>query len=171
MPEYRELFATFLMLYFFLDLLRLSGLLDVLAFWADATDANSLSTDACEEAQEGYVHRINSTCFYARGRHGHQTPLWPPMWKSDALASPVDIESATSKVRSLTWKGVIQTPRAVALDLGPLHLMVCPSSHTGCMLVLIKSQLSPLTHTSVQLYTREAWERSILPVKKDPKVC
>lgn len=133
MPELRECLASGLILLWFLQRgQRDNWDLKVLKLWADLTDEES-----AKHQSDGNVVCLTPSSKFKRGNQGHQYPLYPPQLK--ALSS-----SPILPVEGLELKNVTPTPRAVILDLGLLSLRV-----------------AYLTHTSVQIYSRKAWDEVI----------
>ncbi|EPQ61203.1 hypothetical protein GLOTRDRAFT_90440 [Gloeophyllum trabeum ATCC 11539] len=145
MPEYREVKA---MDKFIEEVLNTRAFwkcdLTVQNIWADATDKEQLKSSNVR-VQAGHAYKLDTSCKCMRGQKDNQTPLFPPMWKGRGAAPISSLRLGPDSVSS--------TGHTVTLDFGPLVL-----------------SMAPLTHTSVQCYSRSTWETAVLQIpKKDRK--
>ncbi|KAJ6607640.1 hypothetical protein B0H10DRAFT_1956080 [Mycena sp. CBHHK59/15] len=114
----------------------------------DATEKEAEAVDASDRARQGLPYELDATSTVVRGSLNQQTPVYPPFLKPPSEPYPPTPYPATLK--SLVLSGVESTHRALILHFGTLHLMV-----------------QYLTHTSVQCYSRERWEKSVMLVSKE----
>ncbi|KAJ7572285.1 hypothetical protein C8J56DRAFT_1069015 [Mycena floridula] len=149
MPEYREVWAHLQLLLYLLWIAFKSGSdLTVLGLWADSTKEEAKKSKKGSRSHQGLVYQLDSSCSFLRGTHKHQTPLYPPqLRKNRSNPNPPSISEANLRLSSPN--SITATNRALILNFETLHL-----------------SLAFLTHTSVQLYTREVWENSICKVNK-----
>ncbi|KAJ7807722.1 hypothetical protein B0H13DRAFT_1928863 [Mycena leptocephala] len=110
---------------------------------AEATKAEAKRANASKEAKEGLVYLLDPSSAIKRGQSRHQTYVFPPQLRVTAQ-NPNPPPLSTLVLEKITY-----THRALILHFGTLFLM-----------------LQYLTHTSVQFYPRERWEKSIRQVNK-----
>ncbi|KAF8176895.1 hypothetical protein K438DRAFT_1846331 [Mycena galopus ATCC 62051] len=146
MPECRECKASYLVLNVTLGvILAKYGPLRLLHIDADATDKEAARFAKDHPARSGLAYTIDSSSSVARGVNKAQGYIFPPMWRTSGKNNTAPLGSLTD----LALTGVSYTHRALILDLGELFLMI-----------------QWLTHTSVQMYSRDVYERSVKPVNK-----
>ncbi|KAF8153547.1 hypothetical protein K438DRAFT_1987680 [Mycena galopus ATCC 62051] len=102
----------------------------------DATKAEAKRSDASREAKDGLVYILDATSAIKRGQNHHQTHVYPPQLRV-TTKNPDPPPLSTLVLEKITY-----THRALILHFGTLFLMI-----------------QYLTHTSVQFYPRERWEK------------
>ncbi|KAH6871280.1 hypothetical protein BKA70DRAFT_1488984 [Coprinopsis sp. MPI-PUGE-AT-0042] len=143
MPELRELIASYKTVKWGLDLYKDSPR-NVLGFWSDMTDDEEEAFDA----EDGLVRQLDGSEWEVlRGSQGGQSALLPPQ-----LLYSIDGERPEIAFTDLEIIDTSFHERALLLDLGPLKL-----------------KLAYLTHTSVQIYSREQWDNTIRNVAKQDR--
>ncbi|KAH6902995.1 hypothetical protein BKA70DRAFT_1433968 [Coprinopsis sp. MPI-PUGE-AT-0042] len=143
MPELRELIASYKTVKWGLDLYKDSPQ-NVLGFWSDMTDDEEEPFDA----EDGLVRQLDGSEWEVlRGSQGGQSALLPPQ-----LLYSIDGERPEIAFTDLEIIDTSFHERALLLDLGPLKL-----------------KLAYLTHTSVQIYSREQWDNTIRNVAKQDR--
>ncbi|KAF9526395.1 hypothetical protein CPB83DRAFT_817219, partial [Crepidotus variabilis] len=135
MPEFRECLAHYFILLWFLQLcLENEWDLTVLGLWCDPR-TTILSESRKRKA---LVMQLSNRSSEKRGHKTSQSYLWPAMWR-ESRTNPNPPSITTLKLQSVFF-----TPRSARIDFGALYF-----------------QLSYLTHTSVQIYKRDIWEREV----------
>jgi hypothetical protein len=127
----------------------------------DATEAEAARPGASKEAKEGLVYDLDAHCTVKRGQNHHQTAVYPPT----LCVTPENPDPPS--LSTLALEKITYTHRAIILHFGTLFFMVCLlyyvlDTHPKSLL-----KFQYLTHTSVQFYPREIWERSIWNVSKN----
>ncbi|KAJ7934473.1 hypothetical protein B0H13DRAFT_2305575 [Mycena leptocephala] len=110
----------------------------------DATEAEAARPGASKEAREGLVYDLNAHCTVKRGQNHHQTAVYPPTLR----VTPENPHLPS--LSTLALEKITYTHRAIILHFGTLFFM-----------------FQYLTHTSVQFYPRNIWDRSIRNVSKN----
>ena len=101
------------------------------------------------------VYNLDAKSKVKRGSNNAQTSLWPDMWKeSKKIPHPPSITML--KLAKVTY-----THRAIILQLGALVFQVCVHFVLYRVLISLMIKLAYLTHTSVQIFTREIWEETV----------
>ncbi|KAJ7907241.1 hypothetical protein B0H13DRAFT_1879750 [Mycena leptocephala] len=109
----------------------------------NATEAEAACPGASKEAKEGLVYNLDSHSTVKRGQNKHQTDVYPLTLRATAQ-NPHPPVPTTLALQKITYAHC-----AMILHFGTLFFMI-----------------QYLTHTSVQFYPRECWERSIRNVSK-----
>jgi len=151
MPELRECIAHYLILCRFLRHCAANGIeLHLIGLWADAT----LKEPEFKKFNS-MVYNLDAKSKVKRGSNNAQTSLWPDMWKeSKKIPHPPSITML--KLAKVTY-----THRAIILQLGALVFQVCVHFVLYRVLISLMIKLAYLTHTSVQIFTREIWEETV----------
>ncbi|KAJ6623729.1 hypothetical protein B0H10DRAFT_2187011 [Mycena sp. CBHHK59/15] len=110
---------------------------------AEATKSEAGLCSASSEIKEGLVYDLDAYSTVKRGQNHHQTHIFPPTLHVTAQ------NTHPSPLTTLVLEKITYTNRALILHFGTLFFM-----------------LQYLTHTSVQFYPREKWEKSIWNVRK-----
>lgn len=130
MPEVREGEASGLLAEDTFDDIQDKSDFQVEVLLADASEGEAARVDAHPLAKDGHVYPLAADSCVVRGSNGHQTSLYPPMWKESS-----DPEApAPPAIQSLRLQAIDHTNRGLILDLGPLSLMVS--------LIIIKSDVT-----------------------------
>ncbi|KAJ7904006.1 hypothetical protein B0H13DRAFT_2334935 [Mycena leptocephala] len=144
MPEARECIASGKQAQKTFETAKAAGSSFILeAIAAEATKAEAELSGASSEVKEGLVYNLDAYSTIKRGQNHHQTHVFPPTYHVTAQ-NPHPPALTTLVLEKITY-----TNRALILHFGTLFLM-----------------LQYLTHTSVQFYSREGWEKSIRNVRK-----
>ncbi|KAJ7454584.1 hypothetical protein B0H11DRAFT_2069106 [Mycena galericulata] len=138
MPESRECTASGMQAQMTFESAKAAGASFVLEKMAlDATKAEAKRSNAPREAKEGLVYDLDAKCTIKRGQNRNQTDVFPPTLRITA-SNPNPPSLNTLVLEKITY-----THRALILHFGNLFFM-----------------LQYLTHTHVQFYSRDHWEKS-----------